>query len=162
MAQVLSPLKKSQRKLFLYKLFQQPFGSWDVRAEYRGHSHQKKVRFPAAPVVWRNFLTPGHPGVRVRNVRGKSGPKSLCLCCFFFSPELIGSANTWCIVFYLVLKPLTCGRQSWCLGWTYKLPGGQKFSIKLPPLSVGFPQRRPSNLIKRPRFINSPGVRFLL
>ena len=32
----------------------------------------------------RNFLTPGHPGVRVRNVRGKSGPKNLCLCCFFF------------------------------------------------------------------------------
>ena len=31
-------------------------------------------------------MTPGHPGVRVRNVREKSGPKSLCLCCFFF-PE---------------------------------------------------------------------------
>ena len=37
----------------------------------------------------------------------------------------------------------------------YKLPGGQKFSIKLSLLSVGFPQRRPLNLIKRPRFINS-------
>ena len=58
----------------------------DVRAENRGRPHQK-VRFPAAPVVGRNFLTPGHPGVRVRNVRGKSGPKSLCLCCFFF-PEI--------------------------------------------------------------------------
>ena len=55
----------------------------DVRAENRGRPHQK-VRFPAAPVVGRNFLTLGHPGVRVRNVRGKSGPKSLCLCCFFF------------------------------------------------------------------------------
>ena len=32
----------------------------------------------------RNFLTQGRPGARVRNVRGKSGPKSLCLCCFFF------------------------------------------------------------------------------
>ena len=41
-----------------------------------GRPHQK-VRFPAAPVVGRNFLTPGHPGIRVRNVRGKSGPKSL-------------------------------------------------------------------------------------
>ena len=57
----------------------------DVRAENRGRPHQK-VRFPAAPVVGRNFLTPGHSGVRVRNVRRKSGPKSLCLCCFFF-PE---------------------------------------------------------------------------
>ena len=43
--------------------------------------HQK-VRFPATPVVGRNFLTPGHPGGRVRNVCGKSGPNSLCLCCF--------------------------------------------------------------------------------
>ena len=55
----------------------------DVHAENRGRLHQK-VRFPQAPVVWRNFLTPGHPGVRVRNVRGNSGPQSLCLCCFFF------------------------------------------------------------------------------
>ena len=36
----------------------------DVRAENHGRPHQK-VRFPAAPVVGRNFLTPGHPGVRV-------------------------------------------------------------------------------------------------
>ena len=55
----------------------------DVRAENRGRPHQK-MRFPATPVVGRNFLTPGHSGVRVRNVRGNSGPKSLCLCCFFF------------------------------------------------------------------------------
>ena len=33
-------------------------------------------------------MTPGHPGVRVRDARGKSGPKSLCLCCFFI-PDLI-------------------------------------------------------------------------
>ena len=58
----------------------------DVRAENRGRPHQK-VRFSAAPVTGRNFLTQGRPGVRVRNVRGKSGPKSLCLCCFFFPDE---------------------------------------------------------------------------
>ena len=57
----------------------------DVRAENRGRPHQE-VCFPAASVVGRNFLTPGHPGVRVRNVRGKSGPKSSYLCCF---PSLI-------------------------------------------------------------------------
>ena len=56
----------------------------DVCAENRGHPHQK-LRFPAAPV--RNFLTPGHPGVRVCNVREKSGPKSLLLCFFFFPEE---------------------------------------------------------------------------
>ena len=50
--------------------------------------HQK-VGFLAAPVMGRNFLTPGHPGVRVRNIRRKFGPKSLCLCCFFF-PERDG------------------------------------------------------------------------
>ena len=56
-----------------------------------------------------------------------------------------------CVMFFFpVLKPLTCCRQSRCLGWTYKVPGGQKFSIKLSPLSVGFPQRRPLNLVKDP------------
>ena len=54
----------------------------------------------------------------------------------------------YCI--FPVLKSLACGRQSRCLGWTYKLPGGEEFSIELSPLSVGFPQRRPLNLIKRP------------
>ena len=73
----------------------------------------------------------------------------------------IDSVNIWCIVFFPVLKPLACGRQSRCLGWTYKLPGGQKFSIKLSALSVGFPQRRPLNLIERPQFIDSPGGRFI-
>ena len=29
-------------------------------------------------------------------------------------------------------QAVTCGRQSRCLGWTYKLPGSQKFNIKLP------------------------------
>ena len=87
---------KRTTQTFLYKVFQQPFGSWtsapkivDVRAENRGRPHQK-VRFPAAPVVGRNFLTPGHSGVRVRNVRRKSGPKSLCLCCFFL-PWILSS-----------------------------------------------------------------------
>ena len=65
----------------------------DVRAENRGRPHQK-VRFPAAPVVGRNFLTPGRSGVRVRNVRVKSGPKSLCLCCFFFPDSLLGPKQT--------------------------------------------------------------------
>ena len=62
---------------------------------------------------------------------------------------LFDSVNIWCIVFLPVLKLLACGRQSRCLDWTYKLSGGQKFSIKLSPLSVGFPQRRPLNFIKK-------------
>ena len=66
---------------FFVQSFSTTLRVMDVRAENRGRPHQK-VRFPVAPVVGRNFLTPGHSGVRVKNVRGKSGPKSLCLCCF--------------------------------------------------------------------------------
>ena len=75
---------KKSTQTFFVQSFSTTLRVMDVRAENRGRAHQK-VRFPAAPVVGRNFLTPGHPGVRVRNVRGKSGSKSLCLCCFFFS-----------------------------------------------------------------------------
>ena len=38
----------------------------DVRAKNRGRPHPK-VRFSAAPVMGRNFLTQGRPGVRVAN-----------------------------------------------------------------------------------------------
>ena len=67
----------------------------DVRAENRGRP-QQKVSFTAAPVMGRNFLSPGHPGVRVRNVRGKSGPKSLCICCFFFPEEGLPNIHKDC------------------------------------------------------------------
>ena len=43
----------------------------------------------------KNFLTPRHPSVRVRNVRGKSGPKSLCLCCFFFPDSRVSQLSCW-------------------------------------------------------------------
>ena len=82
---LLSKLAKKSTQTFLVQSFSTTLRVMDVRTENRGRPH-RKVRFPAAPLVGRNFLTPGHPGVRVRNVRGKSGPKSLCLCCFFF-PE---------------------------------------------------------------------------
>ena len=72
---------KKSTQTFFVQSFSTTLRVMDVRAENRGRPHQK-VRFSAAPVMGRNFLTPGHPGVRVRNVRGKSGPKSLCLCCF--------------------------------------------------------------------------------
>ena len=54
--------------------FSKTLRGMDVRAKNRGRPHQK-VRFSAAPVMGRNFLTQGRPGVRVRNVCGKSGPK---------------------------------------------------------------------------------------
>ena len=72
--------QKIKASFFCTKFFKTASGHGRPRRN-RGRLHQK-LRFPAAPVVGRNFLTPGHSGVRVRNVRGKSGPKSLCLCCF--------------------------------------------------------------------------------
>ena len=78
---------KKSTQTFFVQSFSKPLRVMDVRAKNRGRPHQK-VRVSAAPVMGRNFLTQGHPGVRVRNVRGKSGPKSLCLCCFFFPESL--------------------------------------------------------------------------
>ena len=66
---------------FFVQSFSTTLRVMDVRTENRGRPHQK-VCFPAAPVVGRDFLTPEHSGVRVRSVRRKSGPKSLCLCFF--------------------------------------------------------------------------------
>ena len=78
---------KKSTQTFFVQSFSKTLRVMDVRAENRGRPHQK-VRFSAAPVMGRNFLTQGRPSVRVRNVRGKSGPKSLCLCCFFF-PDFV-------------------------------------------------------------------------
>ena len=65
----------------------------DVRAENRGRPHQK-VRFPAAPVVGRNFLTPGRPGVRVRNVCGKSGSKVYVYAVFSSLKRTLSAKNS--------------------------------------------------------------------
>ena len=67
---------ENQRKPLLYKVFREPFGSWTSAPKI------VDVCFSVTSVVGRSLLTPGHPGVSVRNVRRKSGPKSLCLCCF--------------------------------------------------------------------------------
>ena len=72
---------KKSTQTFFVQSFSRTLRVMDVRAENRGRPHQK-VRFSAALVMGRNFLTQGRLGVRVRNVRRKSGPKSLCLCCF--------------------------------------------------------------------------------
>ena len=106
----------------------------DVRAENRGRPHQK-VRFPAAPVAGRNFLTPGHPGVRVRNVRGKFGPKSLCLCCFCFpetnSPEFeVGNGKIY-----------QCPKKSfWVLSRSFWRETWHCSADIQGPLSVNFPE----------------------
>ena len=64
--------------------------TYTVRTEndYNLHSWASAPNsgFSCGPVMGSNFLTPGHRGVRLGNVRRKFGPKRLCLCCFSF-PE---------------------------------------------------------------------------
>ena len=79
---------KKSTQTFFVQCFWRTLRVMDVRAENRGRPHQK-LRFSAALVMGRKFLTPWHPGVGVRNVRRKSGPKSLCLCCFSFPDQNI-------------------------------------------------------------------------
>ena len=75
-------MPKTSTQTFSHKaFFREPFGSW-TSAPKIVDVRPKKCFFLRPPPMGRNFLTLGHPGVRVRNVLGKSGPKSLCLCCF--------------------------------------------------------------------------------
>ena len=78
--------QKTQRKLFFYQSFSTTLRVMDVPRRKPRTSAPKKCVFPAAPVVGRNFLTPGPSGVRVRNVRRKSGPKSFMFYAVFFFP----------------------------------------------------------------------------
>ena len=95
----------------------------DVRAENRGRP-PPKVGFPGAPVMGRNFSTPGHLGLRVRKVRGESGPKSLCLCCYFCPVRL---------KIFMHTHPTT--RENTLLGCAvYKRGEGAKF-LPRPPSS---------------------------
>ena len=66
---------------FSVQSFSRTLRVMDVRAETRGRPHQK-VHVPAARVMGRNSLTPGHPSMRVRNVCRKLGQKRFCLCGF--------------------------------------------------------------------------------
>ena len=54
----------------------------DVRAEYRGHSHQK-VRSPAAPMVWRNFFDPWASGRKGQECPREIRTKKFMFMLFF-------------------------------------------------------------------------------
>ena len=76
--------QKLNANFFCTKFFGNPSGHG--RPRRKSWTSAPKSGFSCGPGDGKNFLTPGHPGVRVGNVRRKFGPKSLCLCCFFF-PE---------------------------------------------------------------------------
>ena len=117
----------------------------DVRAENRGRPHQK-VRFPAVPVVGRNFLTPGHSGVRVRNVRRKSGPKSLCLCCFFL-PDLLLSSTLFCVHLHVSASDRVRNDRGWELHNTAEISTRRLGSHGLPAIPLSCQQ--PCNKTRR-------------
>ena len=77
--------QKINANFFCTMFFKNPSGHG--RSRQKSWTSAPKSAFVCGPVMGRNILTQSRPGVRVRNVRGKSGPKSLCLCCFFF-PDL--------------------------------------------------------------------------
>ena len=65
---------RKSMQTFFGQSFSRALRVMDVCTKNRGRPH-RKVRFPPAPVVGRNFLTPGHQGIRVRNVRRNSDQK---------------------------------------------------------------------------------------
>ena len=73
--------KEINANFFCTKFFENPLGRGRPRC--KSWASAPKSVFPCGPVMGRNFLTPGHPGVRVRNVRRKFGPKNLCFMLFF-------------------------------------------------------------------------------
>ena len=78
---------KTQRNFFVQS-FSGTLRVMDVRTKNRGRPRQQ-VSFPAAPVMGRNFLTPGHPGVWVRNVHRKEIRTEKFMFMLLFFPELI-------------------------------------------------------------------------
>ena len=69
--------KKSTQTFFCTMFFDNPLGHG--RPRRKSWTSAPKSAFSCGPGGGEKFLTPGHP-----DVRGKSGAKSLCLCCFFF------------------------------------------------------------------------------
>ena len=67
--------QKINANFFCANFFENPSGHGRPRQKL--WTSTPEVFFLAVLPMGRNFLTPRHPGVRVRNVRGKSGPKSL-------------------------------------------------------------------------------------
>ena len=78
--------EENRRKFVLHhKVFPTPFGSWTSTPNIVDVHTEKSVFL--RPWWWGDtFLTPGHPGVRIRNVRRKSGPKGLYVYDVFFLP----------------------------------------------------------------------------
>ena len=56
----------------------------DVRAENHGHPHRETL------------FDPWYPGVSLRNVRRKSRPQRLCLCCFLRRALRMFVNKSWC------------------------------------------------------------------
>ena len=70
---------------FCTKFFDNPLAHGRLRR--KSWTSVPKSAFSCGPGGGEKLFDAWASGVRVRNVRRQSGPKSLCLCCFFF-PEV--------------------------------------------------------------------------
>ena len=68
---------KSKQTVSAQSFFENPSGHGRLRRKTWMSGPKGGLSVPLE--MGRDFLTPGHPGVRVWNVRRKFGPKSLCL-----------------------------------------------------------------------------------
>ena len=73
--------QKINTNFFCAKFLEYPSGHGSPRR--KSWTSAPKGVFSCGLMMGRNSLSPGHLGVRVRNVRAKSGLKCLCLCCFY-------------------------------------------------------------------------------
>ena len=84
------PLFRGQKinaNFFCTKFFENPSGHG--RPRRKSWTSAPKTVFFCGPGDGEKLFDPGASKRRVRNVRGKSGPKSLCLCCFFFPDSFV-------------------------------------------------------------------------
>ena len=133
--------QKINANFFGKEFFDNPSGHG--RPRRKSWTSAPKSAFSCGPSGGEKLFA-GHPGVRVRNVRRKSGPKSLCLCCFFFSDfcgalaKLTSTHQKSLEVCLLLHSGMTC------LAWTAPLYGeGEPHevlhrSLSLLGMMVGF------------------------
>ena len=71
------PAEDNQVNLFLHKAFREPLELGYERRHPESSMSTSNLVFSCGPNEGRSFLTPGHPGDRVKAVGGISGLKSV-------------------------------------------------------------------------------------
>ena len=126
----------------------------DVCAENRGRS-QQKMRFPAAPVTGKNFLSQGS-GVSARNSDQKNYVYAVVSSLRFFGGKTsMNLADSWVAADFLLFAPI-------CIEWPNPIICHFFFSFALGPKNGSQPGRRGCKHIApaKPCWSKSPGASF--